>query len=231
MTLKIKPYNFSLICLTLLSAVLISGCLESKSPQDVARRFWDAIKAHESDNALKYSTMNSQNSIDLLDEQIHVTEVTFGKILIDGNRTTIETTIKIRKNDSEETIPLRTILITEEGLWKVDYKQTKSTFPIHNAFSEMLDNIRDFGDEFSEKMKKSLEDLKQKIPEIEKNMNELSSVTSEKIREAWEKHMPEIRKKVDELGKALEEVLKKRNNSKQEGNPESDKNDENSITF
>ena len=231
MTLKIKPFKSGLICLTLLSAVLIPGCLESKNPQVVSKSFWDAIKAQESDTAYKYSTIDSQNSIDLLDGQLHVTEVTFGKILIDGNKTTIETTIQIRKNDSEETIPLQTILITEAGLWKVDYVQTKSTFPIHNTFSEMLDNIRDFGDECSENMKNALEDLKQKMPEIEKNMNELSSATSEKIREAWEKHMPEIKKKVEEFGKALEEALKKMGNGSQKENPESDHHDENSITF
>jgi len=231
MTLKIKSFKFNLVCLTLLSAILISGCIESKPPQDVAKCFWDAIKAQDSDIAHKYSTIDSQNSIDLLDGQLHVTEVTFGKILIDGNKTTIETTIQIRKNDSDETIPLQTILITEEGLWKVDYVQTKSTFTIHNTFSEMLDNIRDFGDEFSENLQKSLEDLKQKIPEIEKKMKELSSAASEKIQEAWEQHMPEIKKKVEELGKALEEALKKRNNSNQEDNPENDHHAENSITF
>ncbi len=218
--------------LAVLLVILMSGCYGNKTAQEVAKHFWNAIKAQDIENARRYSTMTSRNSIDLSDWSFSVTVVTFGKILIDGDKTTIETTMQIQKNDSEETIPLQTILNNENEVWRVDYLQTKSTFNVSNAFCEMLNNMRGFGKELTENVDKSLEELKQKIPEIEKKLKELGTAASEKIQEAWQQHMPEIKKKVEELGKALEEVLRSEegNNSKQE-EPQTNQLPENSITF
>ncbi|MDR4503352.1 MAG: hypothetical protein MRK01_00995 [Candidatus Scalindua sp.] len=231
MRLKISALSTSLTIFVLLSSILISGCLESKPPQQIARYFWDAIEAKDTDTAHKYATVASQDRIDLLEERFKVTEVTFGKILIDGDTTTIETTIQILKSGSDETMPLQTVLVKEMGLWKVDYMQTKSTFSIHFSLAEMLNAMQLFGNRFTEGIDKSLDDLKDKMPEIEKKINELSATASERIREAWEQFLPEIEKKVEEFGKALERALKNGSAGHDDAPVQKNQHSDDSITF
>ncbi|MCP5005513.1 MAG: hypothetical protein GY941_16480 [Planctomycetes bacterium] len=201
----VTRYSISVV---LLVSILIPGCFESKPPQAIARSFWDAVQAKNDDTAHKYATTSSYATIDLLEERFNVTSVTLGKILIDVDKTTIETTIHMITNGSKETVPLQTILVKEKGLWKVDYVKTKATFSIHFSFTEMLNNIQRFGNKFSEYIEKSLEDLKQNMPEIEKEMTELGTTVSERLKEAWDQYLPEIKKNVAEFSKALENALK-----------------------
>ncbi len=231
MRLPIFEYSSTIPFLVLLMSMLTSGCSESKPPQEIARYFWGAIVAKETDTAHKYATTASEDTIDLLEEQFNVTNVTLGKILIDGDKTTIETTIKMSKSGSDETVPAQTILVKEKGVWKVDYGQTKATFSIHFAFTEMLHNIQRFGNTFSENLEKSLEDLKQNMPEIEKRLNELSTTASERIREAWEQYLPEIKKKVEEFRKELEKALQKGDNGSNDNQPQKNHQSDESINL
>ncbi|NOG82991.1 MAG: hypothetical protein EX341_16695 [Candidatus Scalindua sp. SCAELEC01] len=232
MRLKITTLTLKLSTLFLVSTLLISGCLEPKPPQEIARCFWDAVEAKETDTAHKYTTISSYGTIDLLEERFTITNIRFGKILIDGDKTTIETTIQILRDSSDgDNVPIQTILVKEKGLWKVDYAQTKATLSLQFSFEEMLNNIRLFGNNFSENIEKSLEELKHNMPEIEKKLDELSTTAAEKIREAWEQYLPEIKKKVEEFGTALEKALKNGSRDPKEPPPQKNHQSDDYITF
>lgn len=190
--------------LAILLIALIHGCDNPETPQEVAQNFWNAIKVQDIDTARKYSTVATRDSIELSEELFHDAIVTFGKIIIDGSKTTIETTLQTSKNSSEAIVPLLTILKKEEGVWRVDYEETKNTIKDDISLSEMVNDLRKLGEELSNNVNETLSKLKQKIPEIEKKVQNHIKITSKEIEESFQQHIPEIKKSIEELGKTLE---------------------------
>ncbi len=158
----------SVIFIFILSIALSTGCQGSTPPQEVAQNFWNAIKAHDINTARKYSTVSTRDSIDISNELFQYSSLTFGMIIINGDKTIIESTIKTNKSGQETIVPFLTILMQEEGVWRVDYEETKNTIKEDISLSEIIDDINELGKELSRNIDETLSKLKQKIPEVEK---------------------------------------------------------------
>ena len=193
----------------MLLITLISGCYIENPPQEVAPYFWNAIKAQDIENARKYSTTETCSLIDASIGQFREAVVTFGKITIDGDRSTIDTTLRIPKNGTETTVLLQTILKQENGNWRVDYQQTKNSMVEVGSLSDITKDLQELNKRLSDRMDETLEEIKQKIPEYEEKMKKLGETASKKIEEAWQRQKAEIKKSIEELGKVLDEALKK----------------------
>ena len=212
-----RRISVSWIYPAVLIITLMSGCLAEKSPQEAARNFWDAMKVQDIENARKYSTTNTRSLIDTSNGQFRGANVTFGKILIDDNTTTIETTVRTQKNGTETTIPLQTILKQENGEWRVDYQQTKESMTETSSISDIAKDLQELGKKLSDRMDEALGEIKQKVPEYEEKIKKLGETASKKMDEAWQRQVSEIKKSIEELGKILDEMLKREHDgSKQE---------------
>lgn len=212
--------HWGCICLALLISIFTSGCRKDKSPQEVAQCFWDAMKVQDIENSRKYSTTSTRTLIDASSEQFKDSVVTFGKIVIDGDLTTIDTTVRTQKHGTETSIPFQTILIHENGEWRVDYAQTKETIKAEDSFSGITKNVQEFGEKLSKRMDEALEEIKQKMPEYEEKMKKLGDVASKKVDEALQRSMEEIKKGMEKLGGILDEFLKKEEDNDKEKKPE-----------
>lgn len=214
-------FRWSWIYLSVLSIILLSGCYTEKPPQEAAQNFWDAIKMQDIENTRKYATTETRDLIDASQGQFRDANVTFGKIIINGDTTTIETTLLMRKNGTETTIPLQTILKQENGEWRVDYQQTRQSIKETetDALPDISKDIQELGKKLSDRMDEALGELKQKIPEYEEKLKKLSETASKKLEEAWQRQVAEIKKGIEELGKVLDEVLKEESSSDQQDKP------------
>lgn len=210
-------FCWSWIYVSVLSIIVISGCSTEKPPQEAAQKFWDAIKTQDIENARKYATAETRDLIDASRGQFRDTNVTFGKILIDDDTTTIETTLHQYKNGTETTLPLQTILKQEHGEWKVDYQKTRQSIKETDTLPDIAKDIQELGKKLSDRMDEALGEIKQKIPEYEEKIKELGETASKKMEEVWQRQASEIKKSIEKLGKILDEVLKeKKNNDQQE---------------
>lgn len=193
---------------------LLSGCYADKSPLEIAQYFWDAMTTQDVEKASSCTTVETRNLINTSIGQFRGASVTLGKVLIDGETTTIETTLHTCKSGTETTLPLFTILKKEDGLWRVDYLQTKNTIRVDSSLSGITRDLEELGKKLSDRVDATVGEIKQKIPELQEKIKELGETASKKIDEAWQKHAAEIKKEIEELGKVLEDVLKKTEDDK-----------------
>ncbi len=191
----------------ILSITLPTGCQGSTTTQDVAQNFWNAVKAQDINAARKYSTVSTRDSIDISNELFQYSSLTFGMIIINGDKTIIESTIKTNKSGRETIVPFLTILKQEEGVWRVDYEETKNTIKEDISLSEILDDINELGKELSRNIDETLLKLKQKIPEVEKKVKKYGETTSKEINESFQQHLPEIKKSIEKMGRTLEKEI------------------------
>lgn len=210
------------VYLVSLTLTLTSGCRVDKPPQEVAQCFWDAMKVQDIENGRKYATISTRTLIDPSHEQFKGAVVTFGKIIIDGDLTTIDTTVRLPEHGTETSLPLQTILKKEDGEWRVDYAETKETIQEDDSFSEIAKNLQELGGKLSERMDEALGEIKEKFPEYKEKMEKMGEVASKKMDEALQRYVTEIKKGIEKLSGILDEVLKKESGSDKQEAPEGD---------
>lgn len=217
-----EQFRLSWVYVAIVTITFMSGCYTDKPPQEVARHFWEAIKIQDMENARKYATTSTRTLIDTSNGQFKDAVVTFGRIIIDGDSTTIETMVRVQKNGTETPIPLQTILKQEHGEWRVDYAQTKETIKEDDAFSDIAKKLEALGGKLSERMDEALGEIKQKMPEYEEKMKKAGEAASKKLDEALQRYVTEIKKGMEKLGGILDEVLKKESDRGQQEKPEAE---------
>ncbi|OQY99490.1 MAG: hypothetical protein B6D35_09090 [Candidatus Brocadia sp. UTAMX2] len=210
------------VYLITLSLIFTSGCRGNKSPQEVAQYFWNAMKVQDVESCRKYATAKTRALIDPSGERFKNAVVTFGKIVIDGDLATIDTTARLSGHGAETSLPFQTILKKEDGEWRVDYVQTKETIREDNSFSEITKNLRDLGGKLSERVNEALGEMKQKMPEYEEKIKKLGDVASKKMDEALERCAAEIKKGIEKLDGIMDEILKKEGEQDKQEEPAGD---------
>jgi len=132
-TLNIKTRLF--VCAILIA--LLTGC--GGSATHVAKKFWGAVNDGKLEKAKKYATKETAESLTINNSAGNAeVDVDFGEATVEGERTIIETHMETRMGDFSQTVDMKTILVMEDGKWRVDVMSTMMSM---------------FGDEMQEMMK------------------------------------------------------------------------------
>lgn len=171
------------------------------SPHEVAEGFWAAIKTNDIPTLRKYIASRSLKKEDLATHLPSIGNVELGKTLIEEDRAWVETSVVMRRNESESiTIPLETMLIKENGQWKVLYEETVMMITETSELARFLDRLGDLTEQFGQRFDRSLGELQRSLPEAEQELRELE--------EKLKAQLPEIKDRLEGLMKELEELLK-----------------------
>jgi hypothetical protein len=129
---------------------LLPGC--GGSAVGVAKKFWKAVNDGNVEKARSYATEETAASLTInTDAGKADVDVEFGAETVEGDRTIIETTTRTRMGDFTQTVEMKTILVREDGKWKVHVMETMmSMFP--EAAQEMMKGM-------SESMGQVMEDM------------------------------------------------------------------------
>jgi len=134
------------------------GCGAAGGPESVASSFWDAIMAGDKETAKKYATKNSIAEMELeAKEQGEERDVEFGKPVEADNQVSVPTTLVTTTNGQQQRVPLNTILVKEDGDWKVDWNQTMASL-LGGMMGEMMKGMSDAMKGMSDEMGKSFEE-------------------------------------------------------------------------
>ncbi len=198
-----KQYYFSIITMLIISCALFS-CQSSMTPLQVSENFWLGIQQKNIALVKKYSLPDSFNDPDDIEQFPDITAITFGKIIIDADYAEIETSVTILSDEKTMDIPLKTHLINENDIWKVNYEQTILPLMINQEMTDLFGGIQGLTGEFAEEIEKSVEEFKEKaIPEIKSKLEEAEQQLREKL--------PELKNMIDEflqeLEKSIEEAI------------------------
>ncbi|GJQ49715.1 MAG: hypothetical protein HKUEN01_21010 [Candidatus Kuenenia stuttgartiensis] len=135
--------------------------------RNIAAGFWDALLENNLDTAKTFATMASGKNLTInknIDDSSN--HVTFGDIVADNDKATIETMLNTQKDGSQISIPLQTILVKEKNQWKVDADLTMMSV-FGGAMGEVIEGIGEavknsgegMGRSLAEGMSKELEDM------------------------------------------------------------------------
>ena len=138
----------------------IQKTVNAKSQLAVAKGFWDAMNAKDIQAVKSYVTKESADKLQIKEKDAAANcKVDFGDIKIEDNKTTIETTMQTYDGTTEFQVQMQTILVKEEGQWKVDAEQTMMSM-FGGAMGEMMKGL---GNALEEGFKKGFEEMGKSI--------------------------------------------------------------------
>lgn len=184
-------------------------------PLAVAKGFWDAMNAKDIQAVRLHATRESGDKLQMKDTDTTGNgTVTFGEVKMEDNKATIETALQTHNGTTTPEIPMQTILVKEDGLWKVDAEQTMMSV-FGGAMGEMIQGLgkameeglgkgmEEVGRSMAEGMQKGIEVMTQTgaaMPDTTPPQPE-TPVTTE-IRE--QKKGEDLQKSPDEMTQAIE---------------------------
>ncbi len=190
-----ENYKFLIL---LVAGLIISGCAASLTPIEVSERFWTAVKNKDANNIRKYISSNSQNENVLSRDILPLDEISLGKTIIDGEEAWVDTNVII-SGDDPFIVPLKTVLLQENNLWKVDYDKTVASLSGGSSVARVMSRIADLSAQFTDELNHSIDDIQEAIPKIQREI--------EIIEENVKEQLPVLRERMEEFMKQLEEAL------------------------
>lgn len=177
----------------------VSGCMADLSPVEVSGFFWTAIKDKKPDEVRKYVSSKSINEKDLTENILPIENVSFGKIVIEGDNAWVDTTVVLAADDPFS-LPLKTVLLRENRQWKVDYDATVGSVSKDSGVARVIGSLSELSGKIAKELDRSLEEIQQAIPEVQKEL--------ENLEDDFNRALPEVRKQIEEIIQQIEEALK-----------------------
>ncbi len=134
---------------------------------DVARGFWDALEEGDIETAKTFATTSSASSLKMTENMDGKdVEVVLGEITEEGSSTMVETTVNTKNGEDTMSIPMQTVLVEQNGEFKVDVEQTMMSL-FGSAMAEMMkgmgeamgEAMQGMGEEMGEAMQEGIESM------------------------------------------------------------------------
>ncbi|OQZ01515.1 MAG: hypothetical protein B6D35_03020 [Candidatus Brocadia sp. UTAMX2] len=98
-------------------------------PLAVARQFWNTINTNDIQSVRLFSTKESGNRLLTIDGALANHTTTFGEAKVNENKATIPTVVQAQRGTTMTETRMQTVLVEEDGQWKVDVGQTMASMP------------------------------------------------------------------------------------------------------
>ena len=178
------------------ASVFLTACMhQADDPRKVAEQYWRSLKNGDTTIARTMVSKSSQQAYDDYlvlppDEKILIGDVTLG-----AEQTTITTTLAADAKNPEDQVSFDTVLVMEDGQWKIDANQTIMPRPIPSD--------REL-DELANELTESMQD---NINSIEEAMNEGLQMMDKALREGSRDLGESMLKGMEEMNRALQESI------------------------
>lgn len=179
--------------------ILFSAC-SNKTPEDIAEQYWLAIFDGDYEALQSIVTEDSVAMINTIRIPEPGSQFSLDRVeKIDEGQVDIETTVTLVQGDSITVNNINTVLIKENGQWKVGLRQTRRALYaslLQNSFAEMGDSLQqgaiaveELGIQLANNLKNELD---QGLIEASKEIQEQAQQASEALQEAIEEIEDEL---------------------------------------
>ena len=182
----------------------LTACLPAtEDPKTVADKYWQSMQIGNHAEAEKLVTINSRRYLAAHKERMQ----TITQLDNDEARTIVSTTITTVNPETgyEYQESFNTVLVLEQGQWKVDIRQTDIP-PSPIARQEELDQL---AEELNESMKDNMES-------IDEAMNEGMHMLNEALQEGSKEMGESMLRMMDELNKSMHESIEQMKQRRQQ---------------
>lgn len=143
--------------LYLVLGLLLAACGSANDPRSVAEGFWQAMMERDIEKARGYTTAESGKTLKLRDNGEGDVNVAVGEMTEKESEVTFATTMTSTVDGQEQKIPLETILVREDGTWKVDANRTMFSI-FGGAVGQMMGAMKKGFQDMGRAMQRGLEE-------------------------------------------------------------------------
>lgn len=149
-----KTNLLNILCITMIT--VLCACDNNAGPESVASDFWKAANSGDEKTARELISKASKQSFKMKKESSGgESEVKFGTATEKDGVVSIPTTMINKVGGQSSEVPMTTILVQEDGVWKVDWNRTVSSM-FGGMMGELQKGMEEAMEELGEKMKKAL---------------------------------------------------------------------------
>lgn len=159
-------------------AALVTACFGAEGPEGVADRFWAAVQDGDVETARAYAIESESSSLKLEGEHSSVESYELGESRSEDGKALVETRLTTA-GEWELDISFETVLVEEDGEWKVDVEQTGSRMvrAVIGASTEELvkgiaDTLRGAMGQVMEGVAEGMKDLGEALGEAAEDMKQ-----------------------------------------------------------
>lgn len=165
----ISPALTGLFCL-----LLLAGCQTTPSPEEVSERFWQAMTNNDLVTARQYATTDSQDLISdesKLPWPLQQVTLQMGDSTITDHSAKVTTFVRSPNLPQNRQLSFDTLLLKQDGLWKVDYRHTLESIPTV-ALQILRENLKIFGEKLGHQFEQQLPFFNQLMREFTEELNQ-----------------------------------------------------------
>jgi len=132
--------------------LFLSSCIEPKTPEEAARRFWTAMQKQDPDSAQKLAIDGSAKK---LLSTLQPQSFQLGPTETNGNQASIRTTLFKANGTETQEILLTTVLFYHNDTWRVSIKQTEGSL-LPGALRKLMRNLEEISNSIGHTLGTSL---------------------------------------------------------------------------
>jgi len=189
----------------ILTTLLITACNQpSDDPEVIAKRYWYLVQTGDYQAAEQMVSKNTRNKFQQDVQQMRAIE----QVELEQAQTNIRTTLNPSSQHPALDQPFSTVLILEEGKWKIDAAQTQ--VPPDRSIAEKQRQKR--ADEFSKSIQKNLDSIDETVRDGLEQLNDVLRDSSKDMGDSLLKAMKELNKS---MKKSIEKMKQRKDSQKQ----------------
>jgi hypothetical protein len=192
----------------LLLATLLTGCgKKAETVPEVTKVFWDAVITDDSDDALEYSTLDSEEQFDRYNRDWLNMTPSWGQIVIDGDEARVNTQVSTPDGTGAGMLFFVTYLVKSDQGWIVDYERTGKGVGASGAVVDFVDKITTLGDDIQKQVEQTSENVAIEMTTIVEQLDRMTEEYQEQADKAIADTADSMRKLLDEFSESLEKAI------------------------
>ncbi len=154
----------------------VAGCQATRPPDEVSKIFWQAMTDKDLATARQHATVDSREMIGE-DSGLPLQQISLqmGETTITGDSASVATRVTSQTLPQYREFSFDTLLLKQEGRWKVDYRRTLQMMP-KMPLQNLIDNLRIFSEQLGRQ-------FEQQLPLIEQFMQQFTEELNRQIEE------------------------------------------------
>lgn len=191
-----------------LALVVLAGCSNPETPQEVAAAFWQAMAENDASDVVEYSTLADSAAFDGYKRSWTDAVPSFGRVIIEGREATIVTRLPAEAGTEGERLELITYLVRFNDQWLVDYDRTGDAILNPSPLSNIMGELTKLGQKLSDSFSSSSGQMEQQMDQLARDLEAYSEEMSRQAQSAMDEFGEKLQEAMRELERSVEEALK-----------------------
>ncbi|MDX1457163.1 MAG: hypothetical protein R3276_06215 [Marinobacter sp.] len=192
----------------ILSTVLLSACMGPETPQEVSGAFWQAMIEGDAGDSAELSTLVNEAAYDGYERDWAGATLSWGRVVIDGDEATVETTIEGLTEEDGDPLETTTYLVRMDDQWLVDYHRTGDALSGNRLFNQMFGELERFSRKLQSRFTEQSNDAAIELERLAQDLEKQMSLAGDRMSILVEEYGKQLEKSLEALSKSIEEALK-----------------------